>query len=170
MGMKLPPELERQILNTPGVVVTYAQPLTLPSPPEPKAVQLIEPGIALVKGMVTLLVAFQSVSETNQRDWKARSRRSGMAWRAIREAIGPHLGLLEPLCLHYTQGGALRVTFTRLGGRMMDRSNLPAAMKGLEDATAYCLGADDGHPAWHSFFEQQPTSPVGVMIQIEEYR
>ena len=43
----------------------------------------------------------------------------------IQLAWGPHLSRLAPFGEAYHQGKALRIVFTRMGGRKMDRSNLP---------------------------------------------
>lgn len=62
----------------------------------------------------------------------------------------------------------IRITFTRLGGRKMDRSNLPVAFKAIEDALAKVMQVDDGHANWLPHYEQSPGGPVGVRISIEE--
>lgn len=135
--------------------------------PEPKAAKLVEPGIALVSGRLVIMVAVETRNEANQRDWRARSRRSGAAWRAVRESVGVHLSLLEPFARHYASGGALRVTFTRLGGRRLDQmANLGVALKGVEDAVAFLVGADDGDPRWHPV-PRQEAGVVGVRVEIE---
>ena len=144
---------------------------TLPAEPDHNVDtnKMVEPCISTSAGTVTIYVAYASKSETNQRDWKAKSRRTGEAWRKVREAIGPNLGLLETLAIHYAKNGALRVRMTRLGGRKMDRSNLPAARKGIEDAIAYLLGADDGDSRWHPEYDQEPGGDVGVGIDVSAW-
>ena len=56
----------------------------------------------------------------------------------------------------------LRATFTRLGGRKLDTSNLPSSMKAVEDAVCMYLGIDDGSPLWLPTFAQEPGGQVGV--------
>jgi hypothetical protein len=173
MGMKIPKELEDKIISTPGVTVTRHGEIVSSAADAKQAVNdflttiLVHHSVTLADGKLTLLVPFESKSETNQRQWQARSRRSCQAWKAVRKAIGRRITDLCTFCASYASGSALRVTFTRLGGRKMDRSNLPAAMKGCEDAIAYLLGADDGSPQWHAFFEQEPGGEVGVRIDVE---
>lgn len=133
---------------------------------------LLEPGIAIVQGTLTLFVAVETKNETNERQWKAKSRRAGAQWNAVRKAVGPHLVMLVPLAEHLAQGGAVRARFTRLGGRHLDQlANLGAAFKGVEDAVCFLLGIDDRSPQWHPVAEQEPGSgPVGVRVEIEEWR
>ncbi len=62
-----------------------------------------------------------------------------------------------------------RITFTRCGGKKMDRSNLAVAFKAVEDALAELLAIDDGHENWLPVFEQEVGGPVvGIRIRIEE--
>ncbi len=129
---------------------------------------MVEPAIAIAQGTLIIMVPFASKSESNLREWKGRSRRSGQAWKAVRLAVGRHLDLLFSAAGHYADDGALMVRFTRHGSRRMDKSNLNAAMKGVEDAIAYLLGADDGDPRWHSSFDQIPGGSVGVRIEISK--
>lgn len=131
------------------------------------APSLVSPGVAIVHGKLVAMIPVKTASEVNGRDWRKRSRRSGEAWKAVSRTLGPHLDLLSPMALAYHDQKALRVLFVRLGCRKMDRSNLPSAMKGCEDAIAFLLGADDGDARWHSSFEQdQEHEGVGVKIEI----
>lgn len=141
---------------------------------------LVEPGVAVIfrcdphvtpAGNYTLiaLIPIKTASEINGRDWRKRSGRSKASWNAVSRVLGPHLGLLAPFSEAYRSQRALKVTFTRLGGRKLDRSNLPTATKAVEDALAFMLGADDGDPRWHSSFEQEP-GDVGVRIELELFR
>lgn len=108
-----------------------------------------------------------TASESNLREWRKRSSRTGAARRAVSLAFGPALVWVAAFALHYHQGGALRVALTRLGGRQLDRSNLPAALKATEDAVALMLGADDGDPRWRAEWHQRPSGPVGVVVELE---
>ncbi len=65
------------------------------------------------------------------------------------------------------QKGPLRITFTKLGGRRLDRSNLPVSFKGIEDTFAWLMGCNDGHGNWRPAWEQEPGGPVGIKIRIE---
>ncbi len=121
-------------------------------------------------GTLSAWVPVITASETNSpgRDWRARHRRSKEGWRQVSQTLGPHLRALARFAEIYHKHGQIRMTFTRLGGRKMDKSNLPAAMKGIEDALAFMLGADDGDSRWSPRFEQDTTSEtVGVKIVIE---
>lgn len=155
--MKLPPDLEAKILELAGVKPTPAAAKV--DPPALVAARYTAPG--------TWVVPLATAVEVNDRNWRARSARTHAARRAVSRVLGPHLRALAPLAEHYHRGGALRVTLTRLGGRKCDRSNLPTALKAVEDALAMTLGADDGDARWRASFEQEPGGLVGVQITLE---
>lgn len=77
---------------------------------------------------------------------------------------------LEHLSRSYHEGHSLRIKFVRLGGRKLDRSGIAAACKGVEDAVAYLLGADDGDPRWKPEWDQEVGGLVGVRVEIEVAR
>ena len=165
--MKISPELVRKLESIGGV---YGQTVAPPAR-EPKPKEFVEPGIVIEPHRLVILVDVETTNETNARDWRARSRRSGQAWKRTRNAIGVHLGALEPFARVYASGGALKVKFTRLGGRHLDQmANLGASMKGVEDAMAYLLGADDGDPRWHAIAQQKPGGPMGVEVVLEVWQ
>lgn len=141
---------------------------TAPAPePEPRPT-FVTPGIAIEPNRVTILVACETKSETNQRQWRAKNRRAGQAWMKVREAVGANIGALEPFARHYAAGGVLRLRFVRLGGRRLDNSNVPSATKGVEDAVAYLLNANDGDARWHPGWDQE-AGLVGVRVEIETF-
>jgi len=105
-------------------------------------------------------------SEINGRDWEARSRRSNAAWKAVSQALGPHLRDLAPIAESYHSGETITIRLTRIGGRKLDRSNLPTALKATEDAVAFLIGADDGDPRWQAEWDQEPGGPMGVRIEV----
>lgn len=126
-----------------------------------------EPGLCHSGSMVQIWVAIETRNELNQRAWKAKNRRAGEAWRRVREAVGPNIEFLNTVSRWYHFGKPLRVKFTRLGGRKLDRSGLAAAAKGVEDAVAYLIGADDGDVRWKPEWEQETSGPVGMRVDIE---
>ncbi len=118
--------------------------------------------------MLLALIPVATASEANGRDWRARSRRSNAAWRAVSRTLGPHLDLLGAFATAYHSGKPLRIMFWRLGGRRLDRGNVAVALKGTEDAVAFMLGADDGDVArWVSTYDQFPGGPMGVRVEIQ---
>jgi hypothetical protein len=162
--LKLPRELEKQILAMPGVVVTNG-----PKPEEPAGKpDLVEPGMAVFVHpySVVLTLPVVTASEVNQRDWRSRSRRGKVAWKALSDVLGPRLALVAPIGEAFHAGKPVRVALTRLGGRKLDRSNLPTALKAVEDAVAYFLGADDGDPRWVAEWHQEPGGPAGVRVEL----
>lgn len=114
-----------------------------------------------------LRLPLHTASETNHRDWRARSRRTKAARRAVSEAFGPRLGWVAPVADAYHAGRPVRVALTRLGGRRLDPTNLPAALKAVEDAIAAAMGADDGSPLWRVSHDQEPGGPYGVRVVLE---
>lgn len=126
---------------------------------------LVEPSFAATAAGPVWVVPLETANESNGRDWKSRSRRSGAAWRAVRAAV--ELRHLAPFERLLRSGSPVRVRLVRLGGRHLDRLvNLPGALKGCEDALAYLLGVDDGSPLWVPECDQEPGGPVGVRIEI----
>lgn len=142
-------------------------------PPAPEPSKLVEAAVVCkrdIAGAPIVLIALIPVataSEANGRDWRARSKRSNAAWRAVSRTLGPHLRDLGIFATAYHAGQPLLVTFARLGGRKLDRGNVANALKGTEDAVAFMLGADDGDDRWKSEYVQHPGGPVGVRVEIE---
>lgn len=118
-------------------------------------------------GVVIVQVGVETKNESNGRQWRQRSHRSGVAWRAVREAVD--LALLAPIAAHAREGGVVKVKFTRVGGCRLDvLTNLPSALKAVEDVTAFLVGLDDGCPRWLPSCDQLPGGDlVGVRIEIE---
>lgn len=115
-------------------------------------------------GLWTLPIA--TASEANGRDWRKRSNRTRAARKIVSEQLGRALVWVAAFAAHYHAGGALRVTFTRLGGKRLDNSNLPPALKATEDAVALMFGADDGDPRWRAEWGQEPGGPGGVRVEL----
>jgi hypothetical protein len=115
----------------------------------------------------TWTVAVATASETNERSKWSRNSRTIAARRAVSRLMGATLAKLAPFAEHYHRGGTLSVLLVRLGGHRLDRSNLPAALKAVEDAVALMLGADDGDPRWDADWQQEPgPGPVGVRVAL----
>ena len=134
---------------------------------QPPAVELIHPTFRPSLTNPVWEIPLETRSEINLRDWRKRSKRSDAAWRAVSRAFGPHLWHLARFAADYHAGGEVRVKFTRLGGRALDKGNLPTALKGVEDAVAFFLGADDGSPLWKAEWDQEPGGAMGVRIQFK---
>jgi hypothetical protein len=62
-----------------------------------------------------------------------------------------------------------RVTFERIGPRLLDSDNLAFAFKGCRDELAKFYGVDDGDPRWHWEYQQAQTPAYGVRIIIESH-
>ena len=61
----------------------------------------------------------------------------------------------------------VKVMLTRCSPRVMDRHNVPGAMKHIIDGIADAYGVDDGDPRWEFVFHQRKQSLYGVEILIE---
>lgn len=129
-------------------------------------VAFVVPSVAIVGGTLVITAAVETKNETNERVWRAKHRRAGAAWTAVRKAIGPRLDMLAPFAVHLAIDKPLRVKFIRLGGRKLDRSGIPAACKGVEDAVAWVLGIDDGSPLWRPDWDQEIGGATGVRIEV----
>ncbi len=110
-------------------------------------------------------IPLETRSEINLRQWQKRSKRTDAAWSAVSKAFGPHLAYLVRFASDYHAGLPVMVKFTRLGGRRLDRSNLPTALKAVEDAVAWLMGADDGAVNWRAEWEQEACDGCGVRIE-----
>ena len=115
----------------------------------------------------------------NKRGFSADVGHTGrQRWQMVR-MISPFWRYLCPfgdfcrmahLAAHQFPGcqDAIRVTFTRIGGRRMDEfANLPRSFKHLEDSLAAFLGCDDGWPQWIAKAEQTESELIGCKIRLE---
>lgn len=154
-------------LRSRGVVFTEGPPVAVPAPGRAKATKE-KPAWVRPAFMppATWVIPIATVSETNERKWRERSRRTQAARAAVSKALGPHLRHLAPVAEAYHAGREVRVLFTRLGGHRLDKSNLPAAFKATEDALALMMGASDGAKNWLPDWEQVPGGPCGVRIEL----
>lgn len=113
----------------------------------------------------TWIVPLETRNESNQRNWRARNRRSGAAWMAVRAVV--QLQYLSQWELIHRWGYCIYARFTRLGGQRLDPLvNLPSALKGVEDAMCYLLGIDDSSPLWKPCCDQEPGAAYGVRIEL----
>lgn len=131
--------------------------------------KLVEPSCRLIRGVLTITIAVETCNENNMREWQAKHRRAGEAWKATRRAITEYgLTQLANLVFFLNRDDTIKARFTRLGGRRLDQlANLGNAFKGVEDAICYLLGIDDSDPRWQPVApEQRPGGEVGVMVEL----
>jgi hypothetical protein len=114
----------------------------------------------------TWTIPLETRGEANQREWRAKNRRAGAAWKAVREAV--ELWQLEPwenAMIDY--GEPIYARLTRLTPKTLDSLvNLPSALKGVEDALCYLLGIDDSSPLWKPSCNQEVNLRYGVRIEL----
>lgn len=159
MTGKLHPDLERKCLELAGLGT--AKPKRQAKP------RLVAPSLTVYEEQLVAVLPIETASEINLRSWRGRSKRTDAAWRTVSRLFGMNLGRVAYFASCYHLGATLRVTFARLGGRKLDRSNLPTACKATEDAVAFMLGADDGDDRWQAEWDQFPGGPCGVRVRIE---
>lgn len=128
--------------------------------PKPMVVPVFVPPGCWVLPVVT-------ASETNMRDWRARSKRSKAANLVVFLAMMAQPEAVARIREHFHAGGKLRAKFTRLGCKKVDKTNIGSCLKSTEDAVASFLQADDGDDNWFSEFHQETTGLRGVRIELE---
>lgn len=136
--------------------------LELPSVPEDDSPGLVSPDFVPPGRWV---IPVETRSLTNLRDWKQRQKLTKAARSAVSLCFGPRLRWLSVFAEAYHAGQPVQVTFTRLGGRRLDTSNLPSAIKPVEDALCLLMGADDGAVNWLPRWEQEPGGLMGVRVE-----
>lgn len=107
-----------------------------------------------------------TASEINLRDWRARSRRTDVAWQVVSRCFGRQLDHLSHIARHYHAGRPIAVKLTRLATKRLDNTNVPTSLKAVEDAVCFMLGANDGDPRWLSTFHQEVGEVIGVRVEL----
>jgi hypothetical protein len=181
-----PAEIDAYLASLPPGMVQSIRPVCAPATSPDKAgetetakpaksrpkrgeVELVPPlCVSPGPGKLIMLLPLETKSETNQRQWQARSRRNQKAWRVVRSVA--RLDLLAPFEAHWRQGREIDVVLVRLGGRQLDPLvNLPSSMKGVEDALAYLLGINDNSPLWKPRADEVLSTEhpqVGVRVEL----
>ena len=133
---------------------------------EPENVKLL-PSIFVPQS--TFVVGVVTKSEQNQRGhWSKHHGRKQSHRAAVADLFSRNLRHLVPYAEAFHGGQALRLTFTRLAPRSIDRSALGAAMKWIEDAVAeFIAGGHDESQRWLPAWEQEKSERYGVRIQLE---
>lgn len=114
----------------------------------------------------TWVLPIPTASEINLRGWRARSRRTDVAWKVVSRCFGRQLDYLSHIARHYHAGRPIAVKLTRLATKRLDNTNLGPSLKATEDAVAFLLGADDGDPRWLSSFHQEVGGVIGVRVEL----
>lgn len=128
---------------------------------------LVESSCTLVNGVFVAMIPAMTRSEANESSWYRKMLRKGPAKNACRLTLRRGHALLTYFVAAYLAGKALKLTFTRMGGRLLDAGNLSVSMKTIEDMVAGALLIDDGDPLWLPIYQQIPGGPVGVRVEIE---
>ena len=160
---------EEQRLIEMGATITHAKPIAQERHRETTKKPFVEAGIVLAAGRITIVLPTETRSESNQRDWHGRAKRTKSARRILFDFMGPKHAALTHFVSHFHSGGALQIKFTRLGGQRLDDDNLRSSMKATRDAVASMMLADDGDSRFHWRYEQEPWKEVGIRIEIETF-
>ncbi len=155
MGMKLPPELERRVLELAGELPVRAS-APVASRSKRSAVQ---PGPARVR----LIVWIPGLVVRSEANIGGELRGKIARKVAIKSAVESALSTtLPPFAV-----APVRVVLTRVGTRRMDDDNLANAFKPVRDVIAKWLGVDDGNRAavrW--VYRQRPGYVAGVRVAV----
>lgn len=131
-------------------------------------VPLVEPAFHPGVGWAEWVVPVRVESEANKGGTlPAAIARKGAVKRAVFAALAPHWRTYGPFGDAFRAGRVLRVRLVRIGGRTLDRSNLPRAMKVIEDVVATVLGCNDGSSLWDVSWGQEPGPKYGVRIELD---
>lgn len=96
--------------------------------------------------------------------WQVEYRRA----KSERELAKAYVLALPAETLKRLRGAKrLRVTFVRLGGRKMDRTNLVGAFKHVQDGMCDALGKDDASDWYDWQWPTQEAGECGVRIELE---
>lgn len=163
------PEDAARFRDAPALPAAMKEP-TVEKAATPNKLRLIDPSFLVVaqpRYRASWMIPLATASETNKRDWAGRSGRTQAARLAVSRAFGPKLHVVAVFADWYHRGGALVVKLVRIGPHTLDRSNVPAALKAVEDAVALMLGADDGDPRWRAEWDQKTAPVYGVRVELE---
>lgn len=158
MGMRVSRELERKLEQ-------MCEPIRAEVRRAAPVEEMVEPNAVFALGKADVMLPVVTRSEANESKWFRKMLRKVPVKRVFRECLGKHAMAFSVFARHYHNGGALRIVFTRLGGRKLDKSNLPSTLKTVEDMLAGMLLADDGDSRWQPSWEQEP-GKVGVRIEM----
>jgi hypothetical protein len=127
----------------------------------PKARAKPRPAKLAAGWAVELTLPTVVVSEMNRRDfWAVRRKRFKTQADTLRAV------LYEAGLQRWLRPGAVAVTLTHVG-RRMDSDNLAGAFKGLRDALADYMLADDGDDAQATWAYRQEAGTPGVKVRVE---
>ena len=135
-------------------------------PPKGKA-KLVEEAFT-PPNLWTIPLATYAGDNLSGSDAKKRFGRAGNERRVTSRVLGKQPAVLAEFWQAIHAGRALVVTFTRLGGRGLDKDdNLNASFKYVRDTVALMAGVDDNDSRWNWRYKQKPGGSFGVQIRIE---
>jgi hypothetical protein len=167
----LHPDVLRDILAR---AVPASGPTPIPIENSPRTKAFVQAGVAIEATRVVVVVPTETKSEANQvgsnsGGWKGKAKRTKNAKMILFHTLWPFHGSLTPFVKHFHGHGGLRVTFTRLGGRVLDDDNLRSSMKATRDGIAALMLADDGDSRFHWCYGQEPGGAIGIRVEIEMF-
>ena len=118
----------------------------------------------------SFLIPVKTVSEMNAREhWATKNRRFEKQRQELDAAFLPVEGVFTAFAswLKKNETGKVRVTFIRIGKKLLDGDNLQSAFKKCRDSVAGWIGVDDGSDRYRWEYEQQTGLEYAVRIKIE---
>lgn len=152
--MRIPRDLERRILATPGVTVRRHA-------AHPKRKPHAVPCLVSVGGVTSLRIRIPlrlpSLPNCTGLHW----RQLGKLKREQKETVAYYLkdAIVPPL--------PATVTLTRVGPRKLDGDNLAGAFKAVRDSVADAYGVDDGDERYTWICKQRLGKEYAVEIEID---
>lgn len=128
--------------------------------PSPKRLRLRRPpDLVDAAYCLSVTVPVATRSESNQRKWQSRCRRTKEARNAWTATVLRFRLVPPPL--------PVVVRLTRLGGRSLDKwDNLPVSLKACLDVVCAWLGVDDADPRIRVEYDQEAGPKLGVRVEL----
>lgn len=138
-------------------------------PRRPRAKEFVKAEfLRVTPTLVEFALPILTVSEANNIKWRQKSNRTKEARDRVSRFWGANARAFLAVTEAYHRGDALRLTFTRLSPGLLDgMANLGVSLKGVEDAVAMMMGANDGAGNWLATSRQVKQPQYGVVVTIE---
>lgn len=116
-------------------------------------------------GVAWWVIPLETHGEINGHNWKAKNRRAGKSWQAVRGSVT--LIELQPFESCHMNGNPVYCRLTRIAPRKLDAmDNLPSSLKMVADVLSFLIGCDDSSPLWKPSCNQEVNVRYGVRIEL----
>lgn len=168
-GLRLPAIRHVELASGPATIVCHPD-TPLIGEPE-KKFELLPAGFEPLPVPTWTIPLRVTCGDNSLRSIRARTGRAGHERTACTRVFAQCHISFATLLWHFDPDrpdAKLKVTLCRLGGRMMDYSNVVSALKYVQDVTAAWLGMDDRDKRIVWAYDQKPGGPYGVQVQVEK--